>query len=174
MCSGTGLWITKPDRQPRREGEQGLGVRCAPVKWGSRGADLGRLTRSRGMGNERQAIRWGIPSQFFQWLRGVAGFVRWFQSVGRQQRLPGWREGRWVAIPVLGCRQAPFQRRVSVVRRGPRGVVAVAWVLNVRRRFLVLRGWHATRLVVRRVSVVLGLKWSSILRLERPVVLGLE
>lgn len=68
------------------------------------------------MVNERQAIRWGRPSQLFQRIGGVAGFVRWFGAFQRQRRRVrgSWR--RWVAAVLVELQQVAFGRGCIVIR----------------------------------------------------------
>ena len=93
-------------------------MHSALVKWGGGGADLGRLTRSRGMVNERQAVRWGIPSQLLQWVWGVSGFL-WRLQPFRWQRWFSQRERpeQGIATSLVGRGQAPVERGVVFRRR---------------------------------------------------------
>jgi hypothetical protein len=85
-------------------------MRSVPVNWGRWGTDLGRLIGSRGMVNERQAVRWGIPSQLVQWLERlqvVAGWVRRGQRDRQRGWIPQWPRRRRIPSPFVGIEQAP-------------------------------------------------------------------
>jgi hypothetical protein len=134
------------------------GADGAPAKWGGRGADLGRLTRSRGMVNERQAVWWGIPSQLIQWR------VTW---------LPGRRRPeQGVATSLVGHGQAPLERWV-VVGRWEAGVQwedALRREVAVRRQvrigvvalrgFRILPGRFQVELVDRQFAATVTLRWG--------------
>jgi hypothetical protein len=87
-------------------------MRSVPVNWGRWGTDLGRLIGSRGMVNERHAVRWGIPSQLIQWLgrlQVVAWWVRRGQWDRRRRWIPQWPQGRRIPRPFVGIEQAPLK-----------------------------------------------------------------
>jgi hypothetical protein len=70
------------------------------------------------MVNERQAVRWGIPSQFLQWVWGVSGFLWRLQPF----RWPRWfsqreRPEQGIATSLVGRGQAPVERGVVFRRR---------------------------------------------------------
>jgi hypothetical protein len=142
-----------------------FGAEGAPAKWGGRGADLGRLTRSRGMVNERQAVWWGIPSQLIHWR--VTWFLGWLEPFRWQGRLPGrQRPEQGVATFLVRQRQAPLERWVGVGRweaavpwePAVRRQVAVPWEAALRRQVAVQREVPVRRQVRIGVVALLGFR----------------
>jgi hypothetical protein len=70
------------------------------------------------MVNERQAVRWGIPSQFLQWVWGVSGFL-WRLQPFRWQRWFSQRERpeQGIATSLVGRGQATVERGVVFWQR---------------------------------------------------------
>jgi hypothetical protein len=62
------------------------------------------------MVNERQAVRWGIPSQFLQWVWGVSGVLGPLQPFRWQQRFSQReRPGQGITTALVGRGQAPLE-----------------------------------------------------------------
>ena len=135
----------------------GPSERSDAVTWDRGALDVGRLTRSRGMVNERQAVRWGIPAWFVGGLRRVTALIgrvgplrgrrilRWAQWGGQAADFGFWQ----AAHECLGGQSGRVRRRVvlgwsadveweAVLRerqaacgeRIVRGQAPLRWVIN--------------------------------------------
>ena len=156
-----------PARSPNMKAPLGRRiVRCdawivsegVSATWLGAGADVGRLTRSRGMVNERQAIWWGIPARVFQRPSGVERSFGRIRPVGWQRIWCGAQQW-WVSTLIVKLRQAAHERGIVVQRQAGVGFWSAivgreacgAWVEFVRLRLAVLQlgltlrelGWWA-------------------------------
>jgi hypothetical protein len=118
---------------------------------------------------ERQAIRWGIPSQLLQWVRGVSGVLgrlRWPRRFWQRRR-----PEQGIATFLVGYGKAALEWGVvvrpgeTVLRREARlGVVALLGVGIIRRRLEVERTVGRLAAIVRQLAPTV--------ELQRPVVLS--
>lgn len=113
------------------------------------------------MVNERQAVRWGIPSQLLQRVWRVTELLGWLQPIGWL----GWLQGRWrqehrVATTLVRVRQPPLEWAL-VVRRW-----ATAVERGLRHRLLppaevrIIHGWLEADIGVGDLPAPCGRRWS--------------
>ncbi len=114
------------------------------------------------MVNERQAVRWGIPSQLLQWVWGVSGFLGPLQPQWQQRFSQRERPGQGIATFLVGHGKAPLEW--GVVRPGETVLRREASLRFVALHGVgILQGRFAVEFTVRQLASTVELQRSVVL-----------